>query len=118
MHTVPTERDSSGTPVTWRDRLLVLGGFGIAAAATAVTVATGSGIHAAGPIWWFAAGWAVLAGFALALRRGLRHRDWSAFRGYEFPDNADLVDWSSRTGRYAWLREWEDRRRFNDDHLR
>ena len=118
MNTGSTRDNHSGRPATWQERLLVLGGFGIAAAATAVSLMAGAGVGPVGGLWWLAIGWAVLAALALAVRDGLRHGDWSAFRNWEFPDNGDLVDWSSRTGRYAWMREWEDRHRFDDDHLR
>ena len=77
-----------------------------------------TGIETAGAAWLAAVAWAVLCSLALALRRGFRHRDWTAFRRHRFPDNGELVDWTTRTGRYAWLRQWEDRILRDDRHLR
>ena len=51
-------------------------------------------------VWMAAAAWAFVSSLALALRRGFRHRDWSAFRGCPLPDNSDLVDWSTGSGAY------------------
>ena len=51
--------------------------------------------------------------------RGFRHRDWSAFGRHEFPENdGDIDEWASRTGRYSWLGDMEDRLLHDDDHLR
>ena len=44
------------------------------------------------------------ASLAVALRRGVRDRDWSAFRRYELPDGRDeRMDWATGTGSYAFL---------------
>ena len=104
MHTVPTERDSSGNPVTWRERLFVLGGFGVAAGGTVVSVAIGAGMEPVGTLWFAAIVWTVLAGLANVLWRGFRLGDWSAFHRYDPPDNSELIDWSTQTGEYAYMR--------------
>ena len=88
---------------TWAECAIVLGGFAAAALWTVADHALGAGTGFAGPLWTIAVAWAVAASFALAIRRGLRYRDWSAFRGHRFPDNAERVDHVSQTGQYAWM---------------
>ena len=96
---------------SWRERLFVLGGFAVAALWTAVAAILGIGMEAAGPLWLAAVLWTVPSSLALALRRGFIHRDWSAFRDYELPDNTDTIDWSTKTGRYAYMRIAEENER-------
>ena len=96
---------------SWRERALVLGGFAAAALYTSVAAVLGAGMEAIGPLWLAAVFWTVPASLALALRRGFVHRDWSAFRDYELPDNGDLIDWSTKTGRYAHMRITEQNER-------
>ena len=102
-----------GTPLrsTWGERAIVLGGFAAAALWTAVSASTGAGMETAGAAWLAAIAWAVISSFALALRRGIRDRDWSAFRGNALADNSDLVDWSTKTGAYAYMRRAEEHQR-------
>ena len=96
----------------------MLGGLGLAALYTAASLALDTGTEAIGPLWMAAIAWTVLASLAGALRRGLRHRDWSAFGGHAFPeDDGEIDEWSSHTGRYSWLGDMEDRLH-DDDHLR
>ena len=104
----PAPRDASRpTPA---ERTAVLGGFAVAALYTAVSAAAGTGLEAAGALWLAGLAWAVLSSLALALRRGLRDRDWSAFHRHELRDGRDdRIDWVSKTGRYSHLRDWEDR---------
>ena len=105
----------AGRRTTWRMRAFVLGPLG---AALLATVAPGAGADLLGPLWVAAIAWTVLASLAGALRQGFRHRDWSAFRRYELPDGrGERIDWVSKTGAYAYLRDWEDRHR-HDDRLR
>ena len=106
-----TSKEPGAARPTWRERAVVLGGFALAAAWTAVSPALGAGAEAVAPLWLAAVGWAVLASLALALRRGIRDRDWSAFRRRERPDNGDTLDWSTKTGRYAYLRAAEEHER-------
>ena len=90
---------------TGGERAVVLGGFAVAALYTAVSVVLGAGTEAVGAVWLTAIAWTVLSSLALALalRRGLRCRDRSAFRHYELPDNGELVDWTTQTGEYAYV---------------
>ncbi len=104
---------------TWRERAFVLGGFAVAALYSSIAAIFGTGMEAAGPLWLIAILWTVPSSLALALRRGFVHRDWSAFAGYDFPeDDGDLDEWSSRTGRYQYLADMEDRLLHDNDHLR
>jgi len=111
-----TPRHASGpTPA---ERAVVLGGFALAALCTAWSIVAGAGIETVVAAWLAAGAWAFLSSLALALRRGLRDRDWSAFRPRRSRDNGDLVDWTTRTGRYTYLRHREDRILHDDRHLR
>ena len=103
---------------TWYERLFVLGGLMLAALWSAASFASGAGAELIGPVWMAAIAWTVLASLAGALRRGFRHRDWSAFRSYELPDGRDeRIDWATRTGRYAHLRIQEEHERLmRSDH--
>ncbi len=100
-----------------RAQAFVLGGISLALAVTVFSVATGTGVRFLGGIWFWAMIWTVLAALACALWRGLRYRDWSAFGRCELPEEGgDRFDWSTRTGRYAWLRDIEDRDLNDPDH--
>ncbi len=105
----PLPRDASRpTPA---ERAVVLGGFAIAALATAWSAATGAGIEAVAAAWLAAGAWAFVSSLALALRRGLRDRDWSAFRRCELSDNTELIDWSTKSGSWLELAVAEDNER-------
>ena len=110
-----TQGHDAGTPAgrrtTWAERIVVLGGFAVAAPWTAVAALLGFGMEVAGLLWLAAVLWTVPSSLALALRRGLVHRDWSAFRGHELSDDTDTIDWSTRTGAYAWMRIAEENER-------
>ena len=86
---------------TWRERAVVLGGFAVAALYTGASALVGTGIESAGAVWLAAIAWAVVTSLACALGRGIRRGDWRAFRRSAFPDTADTLDWSTKTG--AWL---------------
>ena len=102
-----------------RARAFVLGGIALGLAVTVFSVAAGTGVRFLGGVWFWAAVWTVLAALACALRQGFRHGDWSAFDGYELPeDYGERFDWSTKTGRYAWLRDVEDGHLHDEDHLR
>ena len=89
---------------TRAERALVLAGFAVAALCTAAALVADAGTGFVGALWLAAIVWTVAASLALALRRGLVHRDWSAFGHYELPDGRDdRIDWTSRTGAYAYL---------------
>ncbi len=102
----------------WRARVFVLGPLGIAAFCTAASLGLSAGTEHIGPLWVAAIAWTVAASLAGALWQGFRHRDWSAFRRYRLPDGRDeRLDWDTRSGSYAWMRDLEDRHR-HDDRLR
>jgi len=99
-------RTFTDSRAAWRAPAVVLGPLALAA------LATGAGADAAilGPLWLAALAWTVLASFAGALHRALRHGDRSAFGRYRLPDGPDDgLDMDTRTGMYAYLRDEEDR---------
>ena len=97
---------------TWGERVLVLGGIALAALATAWSIATGGGLEIVAAAWIAAGAWAFVSSLALAIRRGVRDRDWSAFRTRELRDgHGERIDWSSKTGRYAYMRIAEENER-------
>ena len=96
---------------TWGERAIVLGGPAIAALWTAASLLLDTGMESSGAAWMAAVAWTVLSSLALALRRGIRARDWSAFRRYRLPHNDDLVSWSAKSGAYAYLRVAEEHQR-------
>ena len=97
------------------ERAFVLGGLAVAALCTVLAAATGGGMEAIAFIWIAAGVWAFVSSLALAIRRGLRRRDWSAFRRSDIPDYGELVDWSTRTGAYAYMRVAEENERLMRD---
>ncbi len=106
-------------PTTRAERLIVLGGFVFAALWTAAAAILGIGMETVGAAWLAAVLWTVPSSLALALRRGFVDRDWSAFGDHDFPrDDGDLDEWSSRTGRYQYLADMEDRLLRDDDRYR
>ena len=101
------------------ERAIVLGGFAIAALHTALSALSGAGMETAVALWLAAVAWAAVSSLALALRRGLRHGDWSAFGRFRFPeDDGEADEFASRTGRYQWLGDHEERLLHDDDWLR
>ena len=96
---------------TWGERTAVLAGFALAALATAWSAATGAGIETVAAAWLAAGAWAFVSSLALALRRGFRHRDWSAFRRGGLPRDTELIDWSTGSGRWLELGIAEDNER-------
>ena len=96
---------------TWGERAIVLGGPAIAALWTAVSLMLDTGMETVGSAWTIAIAWAVVSSLSLALRRGIRARDWSAFRRYRLSGNGDLIDWSTKTGAYAYMRVAEEHER-------
>ena len=115
-------RTSTDTPrrTTWPERVFVLAGLTIAAAATAAAHLVGAGTEHLPPLWLGALAWTVAASFAGALRRGIVRGDWSAFRSVRLPDGrGERFDWVTRTGRYAYLRIHDEHRRLmqGDDPL-
>ncbi len=116
-HSPSRTRHGPNNP-TPNERIFVLAGLGLAVLHTAASVAFGVGADHTGPLWMAAIAWTAIASLSAALWRGLRNRDWSAFSCYEFPDNRDeRLDWDTRTGRYAWMRDWEDRQWHDDNYF-
>ena len=103
---IPTKRRS-----TWAERAIVLAGFAIAVLHTAVAAMLDTGMETVGAAWTIAIAWAVVSSLSLALRRGIRARDWSAFRRYRLSGNGDLIDWSAKSGAYAYMRVAEEHQR-------
>ena len=94
--------DGPATPRTSPcERALVLAGFAAAALCTAWSAATGADIETVAAAWLAAAAWAFVLSLALALQRGFRRRDWSAFGRYRMPHDTELIDWSTKSG--SWL---------------
>ena len=94
---------------SWRARLIVSGPLaGVALAAVA-------GAGPCAPLWAAALAWAALASLAGALAHGVRSGGFSAFRGSHGlrspEEDGELDEWASRTGRYVWFGEMEDRLR-------
>ena len=99
-------------PATRAERLIVLGGFIVAALWTAVAVILGIGMETVGAAWLAAVLWTVPSSLALALRSGFRDGDWSAFRNCELPDNSgERFDWDTRSGEYAYMAVAEEHER-------
>ena len=95
--------DGPATPRTGPcERALVLAGFAAAALCTAWSPPPPApASRRSPPRGSLAAAWAFVASLALALRRGFRRRDWSAFGRYGMPDDTELIDWSTKSG--SWL---------------
>ena len=97
----PADTPERSSRPTLGERIAVLAGFAAAALYTAWSIAAGAGIETVAAAWLAAGAWAFLSSLALALRRGLRHRDWRAFGRYEMTDGTELIDWSTKSG--SWL---------------
>ena len=106
-----TDTDRATAHTTPAERAVVLGGFALAALGTVAALLTDSGLEAVATLWLAAAVWAFVSSLVLALRRGCRHRDWSAFRHCEITDNTEAVDFCTKTGEYAWMRVAEEHER-------
>ena len=107
----PVRTPRHGSRPTPADRAFVLGGLAAAALCTALAAAMGGGLEAVAFIWMAAGAWAFVSSLALALRRGLRDRDWSPFRRARLPDDTELIDWSTQSGRYLDMALAEDNER-------
>ena len=106
-----TSKSPDAARPTRRERAVVLGGFIVAALATAPALVLDGGLETVAALCLAAAVWAFIASLTLALRRGFRDRDWSAFRRGGMTDDAELVDWSTQTGQYAWMAVAEEHER-------
>ena len=108
-------KEPTGARVTPRERAIVLGGLVLAALGTVPAILTGGGMEAMAGLWLMAAVWAVVSSLALALRRGLRRRDWRAFGRYEMTDSTELIDWSTKSGGWYDLALAEENERLMRD---
>ena len=106
-----TNADPAAARTTCAERRVVLGGFAAAALCTIPALLHDGGLEAVAALWLAAAAWAFVSSLALALRRGLRNRDWSSFGRYEMTDSTELIDWSTKTGQYAWMAVAEEHER-------
>ena len=90
-------------------RAIVLGGPALALFFTLYVLVSGSGARLLFTVWFWAVLWTFLAALAGAVWRAFQG-DCSAFTGYELPEgDGDRFDWATRTGRYAWRRDDEER---------
>lgn len=83
---------------------VVLFGLAVALPVTPVLLILGTNWQAIQLLWIIVVIWTIVASFVHALRLGIRHGDWSAFQCGEIPGNEEDLDWSTKTGRYAYLR--------------
>ena len=94
-----------------RERAAVLGGFAVAALATAPAFLLDHDLEVVAALWLAAVVWAFIASLALALRRGFRAGDWSAFRRPGLPEDKDTLNWSLKSASYAYMRVAEENER-------
>ncbi len=106
-----TTRDNARPRTTRAERACVLGGFALAALATAPAFLLDGGLEVVAAIWLAAAAWAFVSSLALALRRGFRDGNWSAFGRCELADDNDTLDWSLKSGAYAYMAVAEEHER-------
>lgn len=94
---------------------LVLTGPVLALLYTLFALAGGNAVHFIPGAWFIAVIWSFLTALAGALWRAFQG-DRSAFTGYTLPEkDADRFEWASRTGRYAWRRDYEEGGLYDDD---
>ena len=114
--TRPPNTPDTPPGVTRTERLTVLAGPALAATWTAVAALLGTGMEIAGILSLAAIAWTVFSSLALALRRGLRRGDWSAFRRRRLPDGRDeRIDAATESGQYAHLAIGEQHERLMHD---
>ena len=102
------------------ERVGVLFGLAVALPATPILPILGTDWQAVQLLWIVAVIWTIVASLIHALRQGIRHGDWSAFRCGEIPRDDDDLDYATKTGRYAYLRiraTHEDLTRAGDRYL-
>jgi len=92
-------------PVTWTERVLVLGGLVLALAATPVLLLLSAPASVTGAVWMLAILWTVAASLGHALWLGAVHGDWSRFGtscAAQARARRETLSWTTRTGRYAY----------------
>ena len=95
---------------------LVLAGPAFAFLFTLCVLASGRGASLLSAAWFVAVLWSFLTAFGGAVWRAYRG-DMSAFTAYTLPEkDADRFEWASRTGRYAWRRDYEEGGLYDDDN--
>ena len=96
----PAARSPAARSAWW-----VLGAPALALPLTFVFVVAGAPGDWIGALWLVAVLWTVAASLVQALRAGFRQGDWSAFHDCALPHGVgEDHDWSTRSGRYAYLR--------------
>ena len=102
--------------ITCTERAVVLAGPAFAATWTAVAAVLGTGMEIASILSLAAIGWTVVSSLALALRRGVRRGDWSAFPRRRIPDGRDeRIDAATESGQYAHMAVAEEHERLMRD---
>ena len=97
-------RDTIPTQPSFAERSSVLSGLAVALPATPLLLILGTNWQAIQFIWIVAAIWTIIASFVHALFQGIRHGDWSAFKCGEIPRDDDDLDYTTKTGKYTFLR--------------
>ena len=92
------------TPVTRRERVLVLAGLALALLATPLMLLMSAPAPVIGSVWAFALVWTVLASLGHALWLGFGRGDWSCFRApCDERSRQEDFDWTTKTGSFAWM---------------
>lgn len=95
--------------------VIVLAGPLLALLFTLIALTGAKGVRFISAAWLLAALWTFVCALSGALWR-LYHGDWSAFSSCTLPErNDDRFDWETRTGRYAWRRDYEAGGPFDDE---
>lgn len=105
----PAVGRTAARPPAARSAWWVLAAAALALAATPVLLVAGAPGDWIGAIWLVAVLWTIVASLVQSLWVGFRHGDWTAFSCSDLPCAAlrrddDGHDWSTRSGRYAYLR--------------
>lgn len=97
-------RPSAVRSTATRRALWAVGPVAVAVPLSVALALAGAGADWIGAVWIAAVLWAIAASFVQALWQGLRHGDWSAFASCELPRNDDDFDYTTRSGKFAFLR--------------
>ena len=114
--TKPSSTPDTLPGITRTERLTVLAGPALAATWTAVAAILETGMEIAGILSLAAIAWTVVSSLVLALLRGIRRGDWSAFRCRRLPDGRDeRIDAATNSGQHAHLDIAEEHERLMCD---
>lgn len=95
---------------------LVLAGPLLALLYTLVALTGANGVRFISGAWLLAVLWVFLTALSGTLWRAY-HDDRSAFSAYTLSErNDDRFDWETRTGRYAWRRDYEAGGPYDDEN--